>query len=70
MKLVLQMAVCRNSFSTVGHGRLRCESAGELVGLLPYSFSKVKVKFTLEHTTKEQMGSRVQLYSFFNLGAR
>ena len=31
---------------------------------------KVKVKFTLEQATKAQRGSRVILYSFFNLDAR
>jgi hypothetical protein len=31
---------------------------------------KIKVKFTLEQSTKAQRGSRVLLYSFFNLGAR
>jgi hypothetical protein len=32
--------------------------------------AKVKVKFVLEHAMKAQRGSRVYLYSFFNLGAR
>jgi hypothetical protein len=31
---------------------------------------KVKVKFTLEQTTKAQRGLEVWLYSFFDLGAR
>jgi hypothetical protein len=30
----------------------------------------VKVKFTLEQATKAQRGEKVQLCSFFNLGAR
>jgi hypothetical protein len=31
---------------------------------------KVKVKFTLEQTTKGQKGIEVRLFSFFNLDAR
>ena len=31
---------------------------------------KVKVKFTLEQSTKAQVGADVELYSFFNLNAR
>ena len=31
---------------------------------------KVKVKFALEQTTKRREGAEVQLYFFFNLGAR
>jgi hypothetical protein len=31
---------------------------------------KVKIKFTLEHATKPIGGVEVQIYSFFNLGAR
>jgi hypothetical protein len=31
---------------------------------------QVKVKFALQQVTKAQRGVEVQLYSFFNLGAR
>jgi hypothetical protein len=37
---------------------------------LPNFKVKVKVKFTLEQTTKAQRGVEVELYSFLNLGAR
>jgi len=30
----------------------------------------VKVKFTLEQATKAQRGVEIELYSFFNIGAR
>jgi len=33
-------------------------------------FKHVKVNFTLEETMKAYRGIEVQLYSFFNLGAR
>jgi len=33
-------------------------------------YIKVKIKFALEQDTKTQRGVEVQLYSFFNLGAR
>ena len=39
-------------------------------GPLYFDLSKVNVKFTLARTMKAQRGSGVQLYSFFNLGAR
>jgi hypothetical protein len=33
-------------------------------------YTKLKIKFTLQQATKAHGGVEVQLYSFFNLGAR
>ena len=61
----------RNSFSefTLHLSRKECK-----MSVLVSDFNKVKVmvqvNFTLEQTTKPQMGVEVQLYSFFNFGAR
>jgi len=46
-------------------------SSRGLIELRPFSPGKnAKVTFTLVHATKAQRGSRLQLYCFFNLGAR
>jgi len=52
--------------------RFQCEKRGIHQVTVNYhtDFNSKKVKFTLEQATKAPRGVEIELYSFFNLGAR